>query len=1512
MLKKKVLVTLLFFITALCLASCSLTGGLNNPNVTTHTVSFETNGGTTKDSIELQEGSFVVLPTNVKKEGYTFAGWYLDKELTQEYEKTKIYSDLTLYAAWTINSYNVTFMVEDEVYATSTVEYGNEVVLPENPVKENYVFSYWSNKYGKEFDQSTIISKDTTLYANFTLAEMLVSFDTGTNEEIEPVKVVYGKSLKNSPIPTREGFEFVGWYLDANLTTKYTNQPIYENTTLYASWESDLETFDVNFYDGEELVIKKNVLTGEKVVEPTAPTKDGYTFAGWITAAGAQYNFNHEVTKDLDLYAKWSINSYTVSFMNEGKVWKNTVITYGEKVAKPAEPTKAGHTFVGWKDEENQLWDFENAILGNTTLTAVWSINSYTVTWKDENGSVLGTDTVEYGTVPTTNITPTKDATAQYTYTFAGWTPSITNVTGDVTYTATYTSTVNKYTVTWLNEDGSVLGSELVEYGTVPTHKAPTKPATAQYTYKFAGWDKEVVAVTGNVTYTATYTSTVNKYTVTWLDEDGTKLGTDTVEYGKVPSHEAPTKESTVQYTYTFAGWTPAVTKVTGDATYTATYASTVNSYKVTWQNDDGSIIDVTTVEYGKVPTPVTATKPATAQYTYTFTGWKEEIVEVTGDVTYTALYSATVNKYVVTWLNDNGTLIETEEYEYGQMPSHEAPVKKPTSVYTYTFTGWHKELVEVTENTAYKATFAEAKRKYEITWLDDDGSLIDTTLVEYGQLPTHEDPVKESTAQYTYTFDYWMGGVSVVTKEATYQAKYNTVLNKYTVTWLDEDDTVLGTDLVEYGTKPSHEAPVKESTAQYTYEFAGWDKELVEVTGDATYKATYSESIRKYTVTWLNSDGTKLAEEKVEYGQMPATNVEAKKNPVANYVYTFAGWDKDITVVTGDVTYKATYTVQTKDGEVAYEMNASELLDSAYDCKVKVNNFFTLVGHSSGKTKVNSNKKSIDGINFTQRYQIGGKTTTSAGYITFTVEKDCTLIVYAMSGKSNENRPIMVWKSPEFDENTLVGSESNDGNAIGKLSVELAAGTYYIGNDSAAINIYGIYVILHEPAIEEGLPVYEESITIDLSATGAHIEGKTEVYEGLAIDATNGKFSDNGSGWVQVNKGTIIKFNVLEDAEVSVSAYSSADNFIIEIVDGVCTITCVGNDYLKAITINYPFVFKESTTIDLSDTDANIQKTTGVYEGLTIDATNGKFSDNGSGWTQVNKGTIITLNVLEGAKVSVSAYSSADNFTIEIVDGVCTITCVGNDYLKAITINYSFVYKEPTTIDLSATGAHIEGSIGVYEGLTIDATNGKFKDNGSGWAQVNTGTIITLNVFENAAVSLSAYSSVDNFTIKIVDGVCTITCVVNDYLNAIIIDVQVTEEVFMYETDGSKIEKNTVIYTGDGFSVKLLGGSATPASNAATSEDGREFTACLLPGGSGRTYEITANKSGTICLYVTVTDGSFASKSADVTFGDQVLSINKSQKTVAYKLELEVEAGQIYTLSASANRLGLYGVVFK
>jgi hypothetical protein len=125
---------------------------------------------------------------------------------------------------------------------------------------------------------------------------------------------------------------------------------------------------------------------------------------------------------------------------------------------------------------------------------------------------------------------------------------------------------VNKYTVTWIIDGNTE--TEEYEYGAMPTHASPEKAATAQYTYTFSGWTPEIVSVTGDATYTAVFTETVNTFTVTFVDWNGTVLDTQTVAYGEAATAPAaPERQG-----YVFTGWDVGFDNITADITVTAQY----------------------------------------------------------------------------------------------------------------------------------------------------------------------------------------------------------------------------------------------------------------------------------------------------------------------------------------------------------------------------------------------------------------------------------------------------------------------------------------------------------------------------------------------------------------------------------------------------------------------------------------------------------------------------------------------------------------------------------------------------------------------------------------------------------------------------------------------------------------------------------------------------------------------------------------------------------------------------
>ena len=240
---------------------------------------------------------------------------------------------------------------------------------------------------------------------------------------------------------------------------------------------------------------------------------------------------------------------YTVTFNTNGGTEVNPIkVVKGGKVPKPSNPIKEGYEFDNWYTNSNlsSIFDFEDtSITSDTEIYAKYEISRYSITWKNDNDEVLEIDeNVEYGTTPTYDGTiPTKEATAQYTYTFAGWTPSINKVINNITYTAIYSSTLNDYTVTFDTNGGSVVENQTIGYG-----KKATRPSTnpIKTDYAFEDW----------------YTD--NTYT-TKFDFANTAITSDTIIYANFidPCNGFNTDS-----------WSNIVTNLANDSNY---YSSTAN-----------------------------------------------------------------------------------------------------------------------------------------------------------------------------------------------------------------------------------------------------------------------------------------------------------------------------------------------------------------------------------------------------------------------------------------------------------------------------------------------------------------------------------------------------------------------------------------------------------------------------------------------------------------------------------------------------------------------------------------------------------------------------------------------------------------------------------------------------------------------------------------------------------------------------------------------------------------------
>ena len=312
--------------------------------------------------------------------------------------------------------------------------------------------------------------------------------------------------------------------------------------------------YTVTFQSEGGSEVASQIRANTPAARPADPTKEGYTFIGWYKGE-EKWNFADAVATDLTLTAKWQINRYTITFDTAGGSEVPSITQdYGTAITPPAAPPRTGYTFAGWDKTIPTTMPAEDM-----TITARWTVNQYTITFKPENG---GQDIVikqDYGTAITAPANPTKTG-----YTFAGWDKTIpaTMPAENITLTARWQ--VNQYTITFKPENG---GQDIVikqDYGTAIT--APANPTKTGYT--FAGWDKTIPATmpAENITLTARWQ--VNQYTITFKPENG---GQDIVikqDYGTAITAPAnPTKTG-----YTFAGWDKTIptTMPAGDMTITA------------------------------------------------------------------------------------------------------------------------------------------------------------------------------------------------------------------------------------------------------------------------------------------------------------------------------------------------------------------------------------------------------------------------------------------------------------------------------------------------------------------------------------------------------------------------------------------------------------------------------------------------------------------------------------------------------------------------------------------------------------------------------------------------------------------------------------------------------------------------------------------------------------------------------------------------------------------------------
>lgn len=279
--------------------------------------------------------------------------------------------------------------------------------------------------------------------------------------------------------------------------------------------------------------------------------------------------------------------------------------------------------------------------------------------------------------------------------------------------------------------------------------------------------------------------------------------------------------------------------------------------------------------------------------------------------------------KHTVIWKNGDAILETDTEVSDGAIPKYdgEEPTKAADAQYSYDFIGWEPAVVAATEDVTYVAVFSSKLNKYTVTWKNGDVELETDRDVEYGTLPAYngETPQKADDMD-TYKFVGWSPAISEVVGNVTYVAQFEPIGGGFTIVWKNGDVVLEIDQNVALGSNPHYDGatPVKESNAQYTYEFSGWSPQLETVTGAVTYQAQFSEKIRTYTVTFYSEDGLTILETAVvKYGdRVTYSKPEPVKNATEGYTYVFEKWvtaqgedaTDDFSNVTKDVAVYASF----------------------------------------------------------------------------------------------------------------------------------------------------------------------------------------------------------------------------------------------------------------------------------------------------------------------------------------------------------------------------------------------------------------------------------------------------------------------------------------------------------------------------------------------------------------------------------------------------------------------------
>lgn len=814
-------------------------------------------------------------------------------------------------------------------------------------------------------------------------------------------------------------YEFSGW---KNETTneefsKTDTLPSVEGNVTYSALftATPITKYTVTWVNYDDEVIKT-----DRYAEGATPEYSGavpqraddeyrYTFSGWTPEIA-------EVTGDAVYKAAYTSEKlYTVIWENfDGSVLDTQKYIEGETPVyggeTPLRPSDSEHTytFIGWSPEVE-------AVNGDITYTAQYNEGSHILGDADE---LVRDDTGMTGGSYGNWSNVSKPSGAVYAGNSAGGNDSIqlrSSNSNSGVVTTTSAGRAAKVKVTW--NSNTVSGRTLNIYGKNTAYTSASNLYNSNSSISgdllgtiVCGTSTEFI-IEGNYSYIGLRSSNgamylekieitwgeLELYTVVWKNYDGSVLETDEkTAKGDMPSYDGatPTKPEDDTYTYTFSGWSPEVSAVTGDVEYTAQFSREEIEYcTITWKNWDDSILHTDVYKKGYYDLTYnyeTPAREADDEYYYTFSGWAPSVEAVVmSDAVYTAQYVRTPI------VNPNPTLSTA-----GVLPTNDGKDYDLTGKYCLNKNG---------DRVLFDGTASLSESGSDVLLGDAAVALVEEethkdflhTVYVTGS-GSYDDP-------YAFTPNYKYGNGNTTNINASSNPRVsiadvtpgdgfcgNSMINVGSgsnVTFMADPETCqqtangyIGVGINKYGYKYSGanavayngKGPYDFDYGKYTLYYIGQDENYTYIFSVEPLTAP-ADFVNEYTVKWQNYNGAELSVETYSKNDTPVYKGSTPQKPEDDeYTYVFDGWSPSITAVTRDITYTAKYKAYPKEEaapieDIAYIFRTndgvvynlvSDILDENPDCL-----YYSYNGGEPQTLSAQGNFDEVDG-----KITLGGK----------------------------------------------------------------------------------------------------------------------------------------------------------------------------------------------------------------------------------------------------------------------------------------------------------------------------------------------------------------------------------------------------------------------------------------------------------------------------------------------------------------------------------------------------------